>query len=380
MNNSTNHINEEPVSLFDPTFKYTIATCFILIAVVAAVGNVLVCFAILANRHLRSYPTNLFLLSLAVTDLLTVSLAMPFDIEFVFLQGAWRHGKIMCATFMTFYLNSGPNPILTLLVISVDRYKNLKDPFRRFRNKESMTQKRALIVISIIWICSVMWALLPVVMGWRVKGLEPMHQGFCTFPATKLYRSMYIVFILVLMVITCVFHIRIYLIARKHHRSVPGFNTEDPPRHPSKDATKEQRNLKSLKTTSMFVAAFFFCWQPYSYLRIVFNLYGSKHWNPYPWKVYVALLMLYYLNSALNPFLFAFRNNSFKATYVKLFNSLKPSADPRSNSSIRVSRNISSEIPAMDIDAVRFQAITHIRETPARIPNRNTTVLPANQP
>ena len=142
MNNSTNYINEEPVSLFDPTFKYTIATCFILIAVVAAVENVLVCFAILANRHLRSYPTNLFPLSLAVTDLLTVSFAMPFDIEFVFLQGAWRHGKIMCVTFMTFYLNSGPNPILTLLVISVDRYKNLKDPFRRFRDKESMTQKK----------------------------------------------------------------------------------------------------------------------------------------------------------------------------------------------------------------------------------------------
>ena len=370
MNNSTNHTKEESVSLFDPTFKYTIATCFILIAVVAAVGNFLVCFAILANRHLRSYPTNLFLLSLAVTDLLTVSLAMPFDIEFLFLQGAWRHGKIMCVTFMTFYLNSGPNPILTLLVISVDRYKNLKDPFRRFRDKESMTQKRALIVISIIWICSVMWALLPVIMGWRVKDLEPIHQGFCTFPATKLYRAMYIIFILALMVITCVFHIKMYLIARKNHRSFPRFNTEEPPRHLSKDATKVfARNLKSLKTTSMFLAAFFFCWQPYSYIRIVFNLYGSKHWNPYPWKIYVALLMLYYLNSALNPFLFAFRNNSFKATYVKLFNSLKPAADPRLNSSIRVSRNISSEIPEVDVDAVRLQAITHIRETPAKIPN-----------
>ena len=52
-------------------------------------------------------------------------------------------------------------------------------------------------------------------------------------------------------------------------------------------------------------------------------LYGREHWNPYPWKVYVALQMLYYFNSALNPFLFAFQNNAFKATYVKLLNFLK---------------------------------------------------------
>ena len=333
MNNSTNHINEE-FSIFDPTFKYTMAACYILIGVVATIGNSLVCFAILSNKNLRSNPTNLFLFSLAVADLLTVTLAMPFGVQYLFLQSSWRHGKIICVTYVTVYVNSGTNPILTLLVISVDRYKNLKDPLRRFRGKEFMTQRKALIVISIIWISSVVLALLPI-MGWRVKGQEPFCGGFCKFAFTELYRVICFTSILVLIIITCVFHLKTYLIARRHQRSVPGFNG-------IKFLT---RNLKALKTTSMFVAAFFVCWQPFTYFWLASYLYGREHWKPYPFKVYVAVQMLYYFNSALNPFLFAFQNDSFKATYVKLFNSLKPTAkpavDPRSNCS-NICKNISS--------------------------------------
>jgi len=36
------------------------------------------------------------------------------------------------------------------------------------------------------------------------------------------------------------------------------------------------------------------------------------------------LLMFGYLNSALNPFLFAFRSSRFKATYNMMFKSVKP--------------------------------------------------------
>ena len=142
-------------TLFGPTFKYTIASCYILISVVAAVGNFLVCYAILANRKLRSNPTNLFLLSLAISDLLTATLAMPFDIEFLFLQGFWKHRNMMCVTFLTAYLITVPTSIFTLLAISVDRFMSLKDTLRRFRRPQFMTRSRALIIISIIWIYSI---------------------------------------------------------------------------------------------------------------------------------------------------------------------------------------------------------------------------------
>ena len=353
-------------TLFEPTFQYIIATCYILIAVVAAVGNFLVCYAILANRKLRSNPTNLFLLSLAISDLLTATLGMPFDIEFLFLQGFWKHGKIMCITYITAYLITVPTSIFTLLVISVDHFINLKDPLRRFRGKKFMTKKRALIVISIIWIYSIIWCLLPF-MGWRIKGLEPIYQGFCMVPFTLVYNIMtsFINFTVPLL-LTCVFFILVFVIACTHHRGGNRLSTHAC-QHPSKDERKVyMKNLRAAKTISMFLAGFFFCWPPYMCFSIVSKFYGEEHWRPYPWKVYAALLMLGYLNSALNPFLFAFRNKSFKATYLKLFRSLKPAADPRSTIRHRstISQSFSSVIPEMESKEVRLQSIRHTRLAP----------------
>ena len=146
MNDSSGHQLKEVPTLLGPWFLFPVAAAYILIAVVAAVGNLLVCFAILTNRSLRSKPSNLLLLSLAVSDLLTAVLAMPFDIESLLLQGHWRHGPVMCVTFLTSYLITVPTSILTLLAISLDRYQNLRDPLRRFRRTQFMTRTKALIV------------------------------------------------------------------------------------------------------------------------------------------------------------------------------------------------------------------------------------------
>ena len=88
MNNSSSEA--APFDL-EPTFSYSVATCYIVISLVAIVGNLLVCYAILTNRELRDNPTNLLLLSLAISDLLTVTLVVPFDVEALFLHGLWKH-------------------------------------------------------------------------------------------------------------------------------------------------------------------------------------------------------------------------------------------------------------------------------------------------
>ena len=110
MNDSSGHQLKEVPTLLGPWFLFPVAAAYILIAVVAAVGNLLVCFAILTSRSLRSKPSNLLLLSLAVSDLLTAVLAIPFDID-SFLQGHWRHGPVMCVTSLTSYLITVPTSL-----------------------------------------------------------------------------------------------------------------------------------------------------------------------------------------------------------------------------------------------------------------------------
>lgn len=359
MNNTSEHhpSSEEPLFGFEPSFVYPVATCYIVIVAVAVVGNLLVCYSILANRNLRNNPTNLLLLSLAVSDLLTVTLAVPFDIEGLFLNGVWNHGKVMCITWTTVYLITVPTSILTLLTISVDRYKTLSDPLGRFRRSQFMTPNRALIVILILWLYSIFWAFLPL-MGWLEKDAKPIYKGTCMVPFTKAYTTVTTILNWISpLLITCIFYILIYLIARKHHTFTNRSGL--PTKQPSKAENKAYlKNLKAAKTTAMFVVAFFICWLPYSCFSIAANLDG-ENWKEFPYKVYVVLLMFGYLNSALNPFLFAFRNRRFKTVYSKLFRSLKRD---RTASSLRRLSTFSqttstSEIPDLDNNVVRLQSI-----------------------
>ena len=375
MNNTSEHQSNEVPPLFGPWFLYPVATCYISIAVVAVVGNLLVCFAILTNRSLRRKPTNLLLLSLAVSDLLTAAIAMPFDIESLFRQGGWKHGAVMCVAFLTVYLITVPTSILTLLAISVDRYQSLRDPLSRFRRAQFMTQRKALLVIGLIWLYCIIFAFLPI-MGWPFleRGQEMILNGFCMVPFSKLYTSLsnFLNFVGPL-VVTCVLNIMIYCIARKHTRGGASFKPRQESGQKSKeDAKAHARNLKAAKTTFMFVAAFFFCWQPYSYFSIVANLWGHDNWKTYPSKLFYVLLMFGYLNSALNPFLFAFRNKEFKHTYERMASSVKRrNSRVRRRSTVSLS-TLSSDIPESENKNVCLQSVKHKRTTPDP-PRRGTT-------
>ena len=71
-------------------------------------------------------------------------------------------------------------------------------------------------------------------------------------------------------------------------------------------------------------------------------------WKVIPEETYPLLLMFGYLNSALNPFLFALRNKSFKTTYSKLFSfslrKLRPRAGARRDPTVSEIAS-TSEIP-----------------------------------
>lgn len=93
MNNSSSEA--APFDL-EPTFSYSFATCYIVIPLVAILGNLLVCYAILANRELRDNPTNLLLLSLAISDLLTVTLTRYLTLKLFFCMDCGNTEKL-CA-------------------------------------------------------------------------------------------------------------------------------------------------------------------------------------------------------------------------------------------------------------------------------------------
>lgn len=327
MNNTSLGNENAGFAVFHPVFVAISVAFYSLIIAISLLGNGLVCLAICLNKSLRSSPAMTFIFSLACCDLLTTIFAMPFDAESLLLNWAWKHGEIVCIVWTTAYLFSVPTSILTLLILTIDRYKTLSDPLRRFRKSKFLTVKSSRIAVVSLWCYSLVFCILPV-LGWRRKPFS-VNEGYCHFNITPAYSfvSNILHFILPLLIIGGIYF-KIYRIAQNVKQchemgeaanSFPGHIT----RHPTpRDHSHFKRNIKGTTTIALIVCALFICWLPYSVTSTVFTLCKPCHFLAPP-ELLVVLLMLGYLNSALNPFIYSLRNRKFKETYRTLFRSLR---------------------------------------------------------
>lgn len=339
------------------SFYLFTASVLILIIIVTIIGNILVCVAILVNSQLRSSPTMLFIFSLAVSDLLTASLSMPFDVDQQLSDSRWTHSEGLCRAWTTAYLITVPSSIWNLLVVSVDRYKSLKDPLSRYRQSPFMTRKRAALVIVLLWVYSVVFALIPV-MGWKFRPMSVEHNA-CHFNITMDYSvlSSFLNFIFPLLVM-CFLYFKIFMIARninsrkfsqRNGRKTPELLPSEPTS--SEDVTKItrrakrsqkrfKRNMKAAKNILIIVSAFFFCWMPHTVLSLVAIFHGEALSSKIPTELFSTFLLLGYLNSALNPPLYTFHNKRFKETYVKFFGLERKKTPPNRYSNVTALSNI----------------------------------------
>ncbi|XP_022789751.1 histamine H2 receptor-like [Stylophora pistillata] len=342
--NNTSLGKDNVGSPWNPVFVSISVACYSLIIVISLLGNSLVCLAICLNKSLRSSPAMSFIFSLAFCDLLTAAFAMPFDAESLLLNSAWKHGEILCIVWTTTYLFSVPTSILTLLVLTIDRYKTLSDPLRRFRKSIFLSIRSSRFVVGFLWCYSLAFCLLPV-MGWR-RTPHYVVGGYCNFNITVTYSVVTNIlhFILPLLIIG-VIYFKIYNIAQnvKQCHELGGGTNSFPShitRHPtSRDQRRFKRNLRGTKTIASIVCALFICWLPYSVTSTVFGLCKTCFLKS-PRELSIVLLMLGYLNSALNPFIYSLGNRKFKDTYRILFRSLRKitrNAQRRSRASSKTS-------------------------------------------
>ena len=353
--NNTSLPGQEISFGWHPAFVITCTVCYSLIIAISLLGNILVCLAICINKSLRSSPTMSFIFSLACSDLLTASLAMPFDAESLLLNGAWKHSEILCVVWTTAYLFSVPTSMLTLVVLTTDRYKALSDPLRRFRKTTFLSVKRSRVLVVILWCYCLAFSMIPI-MGWRFYPTYVIN-GYCYFNITPAYSALSTVlhFILPLLIIAGIYF-KIYRIAQnvkscQDLREAANSSPSQIVRHPTpRDHGNFKRNLKATKTIAFIISALFFCWFPYSVASFALSLCKQCYFKTPP-ELLTALLILGYLNSALNPFIYSLRNRKFRETYHVFYLSVRKigrgtlrrsrsgsSASQRSTSSIIFSR------------------------------------------
>ena len=315
--------------LYSNTFviKVTILVLLSLIIAIAILGNTLVCMVVLITKDLRKTPSSYFIFSLALSDLLTSTVVMPFDLDQWVRDYRWIHGQTVCSLWTTAYMFVVPSSMWNMLAMTVDRYKSLSDPLNRYRATPFMTSKRLAAAIASVWIYSLVFSLIPQ-MGWTYSQYV-YQEGICAFNVAPAYSvlSSGLNFLLPSVIMSGLY-VKIYHIARTFNATnrVSLRNNQgncDGVKGNKIDKAEVQKtfrkNTKAAKMVCAIVCAFLLCWMPHTLLSILGIFYRSLV-SKVPAELNHCLLLLGYLNSALNPFLYSFNNRSFRKSYKRVLN------------------------------------------------------------
>ncbi|CAJ1070381.1 neuropeptide FF receptor 2-like [Xyrichtys novacula] len=121
---------------------------YLLIFLVCMVGNGMVCFIVLRSKNMRTV-TNLFILNLAISDLLVGIFCMPTTLVDNIITG-WPFGSVLCKLSGMVQGISVSASVFTLVAIAVDRFRCIVYPF-----KQKLTIPISKLIIVVIWVLAV---------------------------------------------------------------------------------------------------------------------------------------------------------------------------------------------------------------------------------
>uniref|UniRef100_A0A8D0UEE9 Neuropeptide FF receptor 2 n=3 Tax=Sus scrofa TaxID=9823 RepID=A0A8D0UEE9_PIG len=134
--------------LHQPQVTAIFIISYFLIFFLCMVGNTVVCFIVMRNKHMHTV-TNLFILNLAISDLLVGIFCMPITLLDNIIAG-WPFGSSMCKISGLVQGISVAASVFTLVAIAVDRFRCVVYPF-----KPKLTIKTAFVIIMIIWVLAI---------------------------------------------------------------------------------------------------------------------------------------------------------------------------------------------------------------------------------
>ncbi|KAM3607229.1 uncharacterized protein V6R79_003785 [Siganus canaliculatus] len=293
---------------FEYMLIYFLLSC---ISVLTAALNLLVIISIAHFKQLHT-PTNLLLLSLAVSDFF-VGILMSFQI--MLIDGCWFFGDLMCVLYnvVSFIITSAS--IGTMVLISVDRYIAICDPLHY---STKVTLMRVSVCICLCWIFSFMYNTL--IMKDTLSKPDRFNSciGECVIVIDAIVGivDVFLTFIGPVTVIV-VLYMRVFVVAVSQARAMRSHVTAVT-LHCSVKVTAKKSERKAASTLGVVIVVFLTCLCPYYCVTLTGQESSASS--------AAFVICLFYFNSCLNPLIYAFFYPWFRKS-VKLivtFEILKP--------------------------------------------------------
>ncbi|XP_047227434.1 trace amine-associated receptor 13c-like [Girardinichthys multiradiatus] len=260
------------------------------ISLLTVIFNLLVVVSVCHFKKLHS-PTNILLLSLAVSDCL-VGFLIVFQI--MLIDGCWYLGDIMCALYLVSDYAITSASIGTMVLISVDRYIAICQPLY-YTSK--VTAERATIWAIICWISSVLFHSLLLRNNLQKPGRYNSCSGECAVGVDYIGDIFDLLFSFIGPVtVIIILYMRVFVVvvsqARVMQSQVAAISLQGSVR-----VTAMKSEIKAAVILGIVVVVFLICICPYFCVILIAEDTAVSASS--------VIFLLYYFNSTLNPLIYA---------------------------------------------------------------------------
>ncbi|XP_075245856.1 rhodopsin-like isoform X2 [Convolutriloba macropyga] len=269
-------------------------------------GNIITIHIFLSTKSLRT-PQNLFLVNLAVVDLIMVLACQPIFCIASFLR---YYPLDTCHIFGSFATFGGLCSINSMAIIAYDRYAMICSPPDK---RTTPTMKRSLSIIGVVWGYTMIFAILPNVGvgGFIING----SRTSCSFDFISTEWSnrinlllMYVCGFLFPLSFSIYCYASIFLKVKGSGGGGGAKATAGGAANDAKSHSKS-KELVVAKASMMCIGVFIVTWFPYALIGVLGQLVGPGHLNPY---VTTLPALIAKTNCIYNPVIFALAHPSFK--------------------------------------------------------------------
>lgn len=275
-------------------------TAYVLLYVFAAAlvlftmcGNLFVIISVCHFKQLHT-PTNILILSLAMTDFLVGLFVMPVHLM-IWIESCSLFLPVFCSfsNMISFHLTFVS--IYNITFIAVDRYFALSNPFL-YSKKISLLL--TFTITTHVWILSLFYncALL-----YFNENFENKCPGRCLPHIDEQWFTVDIIIVFILpCTIIIILYMKVFFIARRHAVAIRA-TFKDRRRvdeHNYVDSTKSER--KAAKVLGILVSAFLICLIPYYTCMLLFDVLAQSYD-----RVVNIMITIFFLNSTINPIIYA---------------------------------------------------------------------------